>query len=170
MVKPRSSQNRLQMRSSAPLACALLAALLGCSPQPLPPTPSESGAAPPAANADVLSVEAIRHADGSWTVAATISHPDTGWDDYVNGWDAVLADGTILKKSPQDPFTRPLAHPHVEEQPFTRRQEGLEIPVGVARITVRAHDLVSGWGGREVEMDLTRESGPGYTVRLLDPP
>ena len=41
-------------------------------------------------------------------------------------------------------------HPHVDEQPFTRSQRGIVIPPGVTQVRVRAHDLVDGFGGREV--------------------
>jgi len=76
----------------------------------------------------------------------------------------VLPDGTVLKPDPDSPFTRLLLHPHVGEQPFTRSQSGIVIPEGVSRVRVRAHDLVDGWGGREVVVDLNRPSGPGFEV------
>jgi hypothetical protein len=34
----------------------------------------------------------------------------------------------------------------------------------VTELTVRAHDLVDGFGGREVVVDLTAESGADFTV------
>jgi hypothetical protein len=57
-----------------------------------------------------------------------------------------------------------LAHPHVDEQPFTRGQSGIEIPEGVTSVTVRAHDIVDGFGGMTVLVDLTADEGPGFTV------
>jgi hypothetical protein len=57
-----------------------------------------------------------------------------------------------------------LLHPHVDEQPFTRSQSGIEIPPGVTQVRVRAHDLVDGYGGREVVVDLTKASGPDFKV------
>lgn len=94
----------------------------------------------------------------------TISHPDTGWDDYADGWDVVLPDGTVLKPDLRSPFTRLLLHPHEAEQPFTRSQSGLEIPSGTGKVIVRAHDLVAGFGGREVEVDLTLSAGTDFEV------
>ncbi len=117
-----------------------------------------------AANADVLFVEASQAGDGSWTLDVTVSHPDTGWDDYADGWDVVTPDGLVLKRDPSDPFTRLLLHPHVDEQPFTRSQSGIQIPAGVTQVTVRAHDLVAGFGGREVIVDLTADSGDNFKV------
>ena len=129
------------------------------------PTPaieeSEAGAG---ANADVEYVRAVQSADGAWTFHVTVRHPDTGWEDYADGWDVVTPDGQVLKASAADPFTRLLLHPHENEQPFTRSQSGVVVPDGVTTVTVRAHDLVDGFGGREISVDLTVEGGPGFEV------
>jgi hypothetical protein len=116
------------------------------------------------ANADVIFVRAAQSDDGSWTFQVTVEHPDTGWEDYADGWDVMLPDGTVVRPDPASPFTRLLLHPHETEQPFTRSQAGIVIPDGVRQVTVRAHDLVDGFGGREVAVDLTVDSGPGFEV------
>ncbi|MCD4685792.1 MAG: hypothetical protein K8S97_07635 [Anaerolineae bacterium] len=117
-----------------------------------------------AANAGVTHVRAVQTGADTWTLHVTVAHPDTGWDDYADGWDIVLPDGTVIKPNLADPFTRLLLHPHETEQPFTRSQSGIVIPAGVTHVTVRAHDLVDGWGGREVVVDLTADSGPDFEV------
>lgn len=117
-----------------------------------------------AANADVEFVRAVADGDGTWTFHVTVRHPDTGWEDYADGWDVVLPDGTVVKPDPESPFTRLLLHPHENEQPFTRSQSGIVIPDDVTSVTVRAHDLVDGWGGREVTVDLTQTSGDSFSV------
>jgi hypothetical protein len=76
----------------------------------------------------------------------------------------VAPDGTVLKANESDPFTRLLLHPHETEQPFTRSQSGIIIPEGFSQVSVRAHDLVDGFGGREVMVDLTIQSGPDFEV------
>ena len=119
----------------------------------------------PTANADVLFVKATQSADGTWHFDVTVAHPDTGWEDYADGWDVVLPDGSVVKVNPTDPFTRLLAHPHETEQPFTRSQGGIRIPDGVTTVTVRAHDLVDGWGGKTVIIDLTQSIGDGFEVQ-----
>ena len=78
--------------------------------------------------------------------------------------DVVLPDGTVVRPDPDSPFTRLLLHPHETEQPFTRSQGGIVIPDGVTQVTVRAHDLVDGFGGQEVMVDLTAASGPDFEV------
>lgn len=116
------------------------------------------------ANADVEFVRAVQMADSSWTFHVTVRHPDTGWEDYADGWDVITPDGRVLKRDSTEPFTRLLLHPHEDEQPFTRSQSGLVIPDGIDRVTVRAHDLVAGYGGRSITVDLTESSGPNFEV------
>lgn len=116
------------------------------------------------ADANVLYVKAVQEQDGKWTFSVTVEHPDTGWDDYVNGWNVYLLDGTILKTESSSKFTRTLLHPHVNEQPFTRSQSGIEIPQGAERIIVKAHDLLDGFGGDEVVIDMTQDSSEKYEV------
>lgn len=122
-----------------------------------------------AANADVIFVKATETAANTWTFSVTVEHPDTGWEDYADGWDVLLPDGTILKPDPGSPFTRLLLHPHVGEQPFTRSQSRIEIPADVTEVTVRAHDLVDGFGGQEVVVDLTAVSGENFEVQRFNP-
>lgn len=142
--------------------------LAGCT-GPATTTPLAATPAPPAgaaANADVLYVVARQNSNGAWSFDVTVSHPDAGWDDYCDGWDIVLPDDTVLKADEADAYTRALLHPHVDEQPFTRSQGGLFVPEGVPQLTVRAHDIVDGWGGLVVVVDLTAAAGPGYKVQL----
>lgn len=135
----------------------------------MPMLTAESTASPPpsseqAGNADVLSVRVVRAADDTWTFHVTVEHPDTGWEDYADGWDVVTPASKVLKPDPDSPFTRLLLHPHENEQPFTRSQSGIVIPDGVTQLRVRAHDLLDGYGGREVVVDLTMDSGPDFEI------
>ena len=134
------------------------------SPTEAPVVPTPSLPADAKGDADVLHVRAVQSTSGDWTFHVTVQHPDTGWEDYANGWDVLAPDGTVLKPDADSPFTRLLLHPHVGEQPFTRSQSGIAIPSGVTRVRVRAHDLVDGYGGREVWVDLTVPVGPDFEV------
>ncbi len=127
-------------------------------------TPASQSDVESAANADVTFVAAKTSDGTTWTFNVTVAHPDTGWEDYADGWDVVLPDGTVVKPDPDSPFTRLLLHPHETEQPFTRSQSGIVIPTDVASVLVRAHDLVDGFGGKEVVVDLTAVSGEDFTV------
>ena len=129
------------------------------------PTNTTEPVSETAADADVLNVQATQTGDETWSFSVTVAHPDNGWEDYADGWDVVLPDGTVIKPDPDSPFTRLLLHPHDTEQPFTRSQSGIIIPADVTQVTVRAHDLVDGFGGQEVVVDLTAVSGEGFTVQ-----
>ena len=118
-----------------------------------------------AADADVTFVEARKTGEELWQFAVTIESEETGWDKYADGWDVVLPDGTVARADENDEFTRVLLHPHENEQPFTRSQRDVPIPSDVTQVTVRAHDSAEGWGGREVTVDLTSESGEDFRVR-----
>ncbi|MDX1415091.1 MAG: hypothetical protein R3293_12920 [Candidatus Promineifilaceae bacterium] len=132
-------------------------------PDPTEVNIEEAGSGP--ANADVLFVTAQLKEAGNWTFTVTVAHPDQGWEDYADGWDVVLPDGTVAKPDVDSPFTRLLLHPHVEEQPFTRSQSNIEIPEDVGKVTVRAHDLLDGFGGQEIVVDLTVDQGAGFEVQ-----
>lgn len=96
--------------------------------------------------ADVLEVQ-VTGAEGTYRFEVTVSHADEGWDHYADAWDIVGPDGEIIA-------IRELAHPHVEEQPFTRSLPNVEIPDDIKEVTVRARDSVHGHGGEEITLDL----------------
>jgi hypothetical protein len=100
-----------------------------------------------AGKADVLDVVATPEGGGTWRFEVTIKSDDTGWEKYADKWEVVAPDGTVLG-------TRILAHPHENEQPFTRSLEGIAIPGGIASVTIRAHDKVEGYGGKEMIIPL----------------
>ena len=93
-----------------------------------------------------------------WTFDVTIAHPDTGWDDYADGWHVETINGQILG-------TRILLHPHVDEQPFTRSLSHVLVPRGINEVRIRTHDLVSGYGRIAVTIPLDMPTaGDDYTV------
>ena len=102
-----------------------------------------------AGKADVVEAVATQAADGSWRFDVTVRHADAGWEHYADKWQVTGPDGTVLGE-------RVLLHPHENEQPFTRSQGGIVIPEDVTTVTIRAHDLVHGWGGAELELELPR--------------
>lgn len=102
-----------------------------------------------AGEADVVGVKVSMSATGVYRFDVSVAHSDEGWDHYANKWDVVALDGTVLG-------TRVLLHPHVGERPFTRSLGGVEIAADVQQVRVRAHDLVHGYGGAEIVVDLPR--------------
>lgn len=101
-----------------------------------------------AGGADVVAAEAERTGD-TWRFAVTVAHGDTGWEHYADAWRIVGEDGTVYG-------TRPLAHPHVTEQPFTRSLSGVRIPDDVGVVLIEARDKVHGWSGERLELALPR--------------
>lgn len=93
--------------------------------------------------ADVVGVEVIAESKGRYTFAVTVRSDDEGWDAYADVWDVLGPDGDVIG-------TRVLAHPHVDEQPFTRSLAGVVIPEGVSDVTVRAHHSVGGYCGDDM--------------------
>ncbi|MFT5064884.1 MAG: hypothetical protein ACJAXK_000243 [Yoonia sp.] len=94
-----------------------------------------------AASADAPVIETATFASGRFDV--TLSHPDTGWDHYADGWRVEDADGAVLG-------LRVLGHPHVNEQPFTRslRIDG-QLP---AVVYIRARCILDGWSDATFEL------------------
>ncbi|MEM1276349.1 MAG: hypothetical protein AAGH74_07475 [Pseudomonadota bacterium] len=102
----------------------------------------------PAIAGDVEITDAKARKSGeAWRFEVTLLHADTGWDHYADAWRVVGPDGTIYG-------TRILAHPHVNEQPFTRSLSGVQIPRGVTSVTIEAKDSVHGWAEATYSLDL----------------
>ena len=95
-----------------------------------------------AGEADVIDVDVSCTDSRVCRFDVTVQHADEGWEHYANRWEVLSPAGEILA-------TRVLAHPHVNEQPFTRTLTEVSIPDGLSEVVVRAHDLVHGYGGKE---------------------
>ncbi len=100
--------------------------------------------------ADVVEVDVKRTAGGTYKFDVTVRHADKGWKHFADKWDIIAPDGTVLG-------TRILAHPHENEQPFTRSLAGVKIPANLKEVTVRAHDLVHGYGGKTVKVAVPKK-------------
>ncbi|MDX2481807.1 MAG: hypothetical protein QNK24_15905 [Desulfuromusa sp.] len=101
-----------------------------------------------AGEADVIKVE-VDKSGSTYNFNVTVIHSDEGWQHYANKWDVVSPEGQVLG-------TRVLYHPHVNEQPFTRSLSGVVINAEISSVIVRAHDLVHGYGGKEIIVELPR--------------
>lgn len=85
----------------------------------------------------------------TWRFDVTLSHRDTGWDDYADGWRVLSLDG-------QELGLRVLHHPHVEEQPFTRSLGGVAISENTTTVMIEARDNVGGWSGEPTTVKLPK--------------
>jgi len=99
--------------------------------------------------ADVIGVKVRQAANETFYFDVTVRHDDSGWDHYVDKWEVLAPDGTVLG-------TRTLYHPHVDEQPFTRSLSDVKIAEMINKVTVRAHDSVHAYGGKTVTVVLPR--------------
>lgn len=100
-----------------------------------------------AGEADVVEVEVVETARGTYQFQVSVRHQDRGWEHYADRWEILDENGVVLG-------TRVLYHPHVEEQPFSRSLSGVEIPENIRTVTVRAHDSVDGYGGRTISVKI----------------
>lgn len=140
-------------RGLAVLLLALLAGLAGCGQDTGGASPDQ-GASPESQTAgeeaddpgdeqrypDVVDVEATAEDDGTYSFAVTISSPYDTPERYTDGWRVMDADGTVYGE-------HTLMHDHADEQPFTRTQDGVEIPEDVSEVIVEGRDLEHGFGG-----------------------
>ncbi len=96
---------------------------------------------------DIIGVEAVEQAPGTWNFSVTVSSPYDTPQRYADAWRVVDPNGNELG-------IRILAHDHANEQPFTRSQPSIEIPEGVTEVTVQGRDLANGWGGTELVVQI----------------
>ncbi len=91
----------------------------------------------------------VQRGDIGWRISVTLTHPDTGWDHYADGWEVLDAEGQRLGY-------RKLHHPHVDEQPFTRSLTGIMVKDGVRQVFIKVRCSRDGWSGETVSVSLER--------------
>lgn len=95
-------------------------------------------------------VDAVAHSTGmGWDFDVTLSHGDSGWDHYADGWEIVDAAGNVFG-------TRILHHPHVQEQPFTRSLRHVMLPDGTREVFIRVKCSADGWKDSGFKISLNR--------------
>jgi hypothetical protein len=85
---------------------------------------------------DAVAKKEIGFLGETYLFIVTLEHNDEGWNHFADRWEIWTQDGNTLLG------TRKLAHPHVDEQPFTRSLSGVEIPEGAKQVLIRAHDTI----------------------------
>ena len=85
----------------------------------------------------IINATATQQVNDTWSISVTLQHDDTGWDHYANRWDVLDTDGNLLG-------SRMLLHPHINEQPFTRSLDSIEIPKSLTEVTIQANDSLHG--------------------------
>ena len=97
--------------------------------------------------AQVTEVTVSQQSDKSWCFNVSIRHHDQGWEHYADGWEVSDLKGKQLGY-------RLLAHPHDNEQPFTRSLCGINIPTEQSKVIVRAKCNKHGYGGKALLVEL----------------
>ena len=95
--------------------------------------------------ANVTDVRFEERGEEQYRFDVTLIHDDAGEDGYANWWQVETLDGSQLGR-------RTLLHAHGTRE-FTR-SETIEIPDGVSRVVVRAHDQTHGYGGQAAIVSL----------------
>lgn len=132
------------------LAAALaLTVLVGCSllESQLAPGPSPTHDDTAAHFPDVLAVELRPLGERRYDVTVTLSSPYDTPQRYAEGWRVLDPAGNVLG-------IHTLLHDHAAEQPFTRTQRDVLIPAGIDRVTIEGRDLVHGFGGRRISVEV----------------
>ena len=96
------------------------------------------GSSPAAADQPVIEKVAAHQSSGDWRFDVTLSHPDSGWEHYADGW-------RVLDMQGKELGIRVLVHPHEAEQPFTRSLSRVTVPDGTTQVQIQSRCLVDGW-------------------------
>ncbi len=110
--------------------------------------------------AQVIYVNAVKTPDGLWRFDVTVRHYDEGWSHYAVSWEVVNPETMEVISE------RILAHPHVDEQPFTRSQGGIKIPGSIREVLVRAKCQRHGFGGQEITVPLVPGESSLFKVEI----
>lgn len=83
----------------------------------------------------------------------TVSSPYDSADRYADGWRVAAGDGPDGEVLAE----HDLAHPHEDEQPFTRTRGPFAIPDDVDEVTIEGRDTDNGYGGETVTIPVAAE-------------
>ncbi len=147
----------MRARAIAPLLLLVLAACSSATVDGADDQGSTTTAGAPSTSsvdneacAHVIDATVESTGDGVYRVSATVASQETGLDKYADRWEIRNpSTGAVIGE-------RILAHPHVNEQPFTRSLPGVEIPADVSTVEIAAHDSVLGFCGDVFTADVPR--------------
>lgn len=105
------------------------------------------------ANNDVAKIAEVKvkrdSADqpGIFHFVVTIEHQDTGWDDYIEGWEIFDPNGLIIA-------SRPFFEPELEKATTKTALSGVIVPEDFETVTVRARNYPNGLEGEPFEVKI----------------
>lgn len=106
----------------------------------------------------ILTADFKHTGDQTWNVSVTLKHADSSWDHYADDWRIVDTGGKIIAD-------RVLAHPHIDEQPFTRSQGQIRLPTS-DMIYIEAHDKRHGWAPQRLPVDMSQHKTSAFRVTV----
>lgn len=126
-----------------------------------------AGAAAPlvADPAHVAGVKLVRRPYARYELFLRLEHEDQDQGHFVDRVDALDQDG---KRVFFAQFYRPKPGDVEEDGPMRRRFRDVPIPEGAVKLRFRAHCKLTGWGGKELEVDLSRRTGAGYRLETRE--
>ncbi len=128
----------------------ILVLIFACAPGDR--SPEESSSTPQDQQfPDVIDASASNEPGGTYAFEVTISSPYDSPARYADAWRVKSADGTVYG-------VRELLHDHASEQPFTRSLTSVPIPDSIDTVIIEGRDLVNGWGGQTVQIQLPGDS------------
>ncbi|MBI4185184.1 MAG: hypothetical protein HY521_14430 [Proteobacteria bacterium] len=99
---------------------------------------------------DVEAVGVFKTGEDTYSFTVTLGHADEGWEHYADRIEVAGPGGEVLGMTI-------LVQPHLErEQPLIRSVDNVRIPPGVTLVTVRAHDRMHGYAGRQAMVPVPR--------------
>ncbi len=98
----------------------------------------------------VIAVELVETAPGTFNVSATVRSNDVTGVSYADAWEVRDLDGAVLG-------TRVLTHPHTNEQPCPRSLSSVSIGATVLHVEVEAKDSVDGFCGSGLVVEVPHQ-------------
>lgn len=95
----------------------------------------------------------------SYTVTAVLEHDDEAAYHFLDGWRVTTPEGEVLAE-------QIFRHPRPQAPPRRATLSGIQLPEGVTRLRLEAHDRLHGWGGNPVEVELEGDATEGDRWRL----
>ena len=96
---------------------------------------------------DIVDVEVMPSGENRFDFDVTVSSPYDSAERYADAFRVMSRDEEVFG-------VRELLHDHANEQPFTRRLSGVEIPPEVNDVIVQGRDQKHGYGGETVQVEL----------------
>ncbi len=90
-------------------------------------------------HAEIIAVS-VTGGNGNYNFSVSVNSPDTGCNQYADWWEIISEEGHLISR-------RILLHSHVNEQPFSRSQNGVLVSQNRVLI-IRAHMNTTGYGNQ----------------------